>query len=80
MLPVYFPQPGTVLLDFLHRLHSLVLPDFPVGGHIRPRDKPRRHLCPQTLWEEVEDGGGGPRWRREVEDGGGGERLSVGFR
>lgn len=69
MLSVCFPQPGTtvLLLDLLHRLHSPVLPDLPVGGHIRPRDKPRRHLCPQTLWEEVEDGGGG-------------ECLSVGFR
>lgn len=66
MLPVWFPQPGTMvlLLDLLHRLHSPVLPDFPVGGHIRPRDKPQRHLCPQTLWEEVEDRGGGQRWRR----------------
>lgn len=69
MLPVWFPQPGTMvlLLGLLHRLHPPVLPDFSVGDHIRPRDKPRKHLCPQTLWAEVEDGGGG-------------EHLPVGFR
>lgn len=66
------PQPRTMfllLLDLLHGFNSPGLPGFPIGGHIRPRDMLHKHLCPQTSWEEVEDGGGRRRWRTEVEDG-----------
>lgn len=72
MLPVWFPQPGTMvlLLDLLHRLHSLYCLTSLLGA-TSDLEISHRGICVHRPC--------GRRWRTEVEDRGGGERLPVGF-